>query len=213
MTKKLKKTWEQVPPDYYEKGIKTNIFQFIWHSWKWATMKRILEKINLRPTKILDVGCASGHITEKIAKLFPNSQVFGLDAYEQAVKLGKKLHQGIYLKVGDVHKLPFRDETFDLITCIETLEHLENPEKALLEIKRVLKKNGKVLVGQDTNNWLFRLVWFFWTKGKGKVWAGSHINPLTTKLLENLIKKVGFKIKLQEFSQADLEVFFLAEKL
>ncbi len=212
MTKKLEKIWEQVPADYYEKGIKTNLFQFIWHNAKWRTMKKIFEKINPAPGKILDIGSAAGHITSKIAKNFPNATVFGLDSYGLAIKLGKKIHPEINFKIGDAHKLPFDNNSFDLVICIETLEHLENPTKALAEIKRVLKKKGKVLIGQDTNNWQFKLIWFFWTKTRGRVWAGAHINPQSTKLLEKLIKKTGFVIILKKFSQAGLEVFFLGEK-
>lgn len=212
INKKKEKIWMQVPPDYYEKGIATNILQFIWHNWKWVTMKKILQKINPAPAKILDIGCASGHITAKIAKFFPVAQVSGLDTYKQAIEFGRKIHPEVKFKIGDAENLPFKNESFELVTCIETLEHLENPKKALLEIKRVLKSAGCALVGQDTDNWLFRLVWFFWTKIKGKVWQGSHLHPLHTKHLQELIKKTGLKIQTRKFSQAGLEVFFLARK-
>jgi len=212
MNKKLEEIWYQVPPDYYEKGLKTNLFQFIWHTWKWLTMKKILQNLNPKPAKILDIGCASGHITAKLAIFFPQTQVYGLDSYERAVRLGQKLHPEINFKVGDAHKLPFTAGTFDLITCVETLEHLENPEIAMAEIKRVLKKKGKLLVGQDTDNKLFRLIWFFWTKGRGKVWRGSHVHPLNVKELEKLIIKTGLKIKLKMLSHLSLEIFFLVVK-
>jgi len=213
VTKKtLEEIWHQVPPDYYEQGVKTNLFQFIWHSWKWNIMKKILGQVHPVPEKILDIGCASGHLTSQITQFFPEAQVYGLDSYSRAVKFGQKLHLETKFKVGDAHKLPFTHQTFDLITCVETLEHLENPAKAIAEIKRVLKKNGKILIGQDTDNWLFRLVWFFWIKGRGKVWQDSHIHPLNSKELETLIKKIGFKIQFRKFSHLGLEVFFFGTK-
>lgn len=210
--KTLEEIWHQVPADYYEKGIKTNPFQFIWHNWKWHTMAQILKKTSPTPIKILDVGCSSGHVTAKLATFFPGSQVYGVDSYERAISFGKKQHPEIKFLVADAHKLPFKAKTFDLVSCIETLEHLEDPEKALREIFRVIKPAGKLLIGQDTDNWLFKVVWFVWTKTRGKVWTDSHIHPLNSEALEKLIKKLGFKIKIKKFSQASLEVFFFAIK-
>lgn len=211
-SKTLEEIWYQVPPDYYEKGVKTNALQFIWHNWKWHTMSKILKKVNPIPAKILDIGCSSGHVTAKLAIFFPDSKVYGVDSYERAIRFGKKEHPGIKFLVADAHKLPLKNKTFDLVTCIETLEHLEDPEKALKEIFRVLKSGGKVLIGQDTNNWLFKAVWFIWTKTRGKVWQDSHIHPLHAQDLGKLIKKTGFKIKIKKFSQASLEIFFLAQR-
>ena len=48
--------------------------------------------------------------------------------------------------VANGHKLPFDKETFELVTCVETLEHDSNPFKTLDEIYRVLKPGGKVLL-------------------------------------------------------------------
>lgn len=212
MAKTLEEIWYQVPPDYYERGIKTNIFQFIWHNWKWKTMKKILLTINPAPSKILDIGSATGHITAKMTKLFPSTQIYALDSYDRAVYLGRKIHPEIKFRLGDAHKLPFAAQTFDLITCVETLEHLENPAKALAEMRRVLAKDGKILIGQDTDNFLFRLIWFFWTKMRGKVWQNSHIHSMRSKSLEKLIRKTGFKTKTKKFSHFGLEVFFLGVK-
>jgi SAM-dependent methyltransferase len=48
--------------------------------------------------------------------------------------------------VSNSHKLPFKDNTFDLVTCVETLEHDDKPFKTLEEIHRVLKDGGKVIL-------------------------------------------------------------------
>lgn len=210
--KHLVEIWEQVPADYYENGIESNIFQWIWHNWKWRSMQKILEQIPKEPINILDVGCSSGHITTRLSKLFPKSKISAIDAYKPAIDLAKKIHPKINFLIGDAHKLLFDDQSFDLITCTETLEHLEDPKKAIAQIKRCLKNNGWLLVGQDTDSILFKLVWFVWTKTHGKVWKDSHIHPLNASSLEKAIIKNGFKIKIKKYSQVGLEVFFLAQK-
>lgn len=216
----LEEIWRQVPPNYYQNGVKNNLFQWIWHSWKWISMENFLKKLNEQtlsfgnknPSKILDVGCASGFLTSQIANFFPSSESFGVDSYKKAIKFGQKLYPNIKFRYADAHKLPFKDRSFDLITCIETLEHLEDPKGAICEMYRVLKNDGYILIGQDTDNLLFKIIWMIWTKRSGKVWHNSHLHPYNPKQLEKLIKECGLKIIKKKFSHFGMEVFFLIKK-
>ena len=56
--------------------------------------------------------------------------------------------------LGDAHFLPLRDESFDIVVCTEVLEHLKEPQKAIDEMKRVVKKGGKLLL---TTRFIFPL--------------------------------------------------------
>lgn len=209
----LKDIWKQVPPDYYQRGVKNNIFQWIWHTWKWNSMRNLFGDLDIRPSKILDIGCASGYLTSQIASFFPTAEVFGIDVYKNAIEYGQRIYPNIKFKVVDAHKLPFNNQTFDLITCIETLEHLEGPEGALREMYRCLKDDGKILIGQDTDNLLFKIIWLIWTRSTGKVWNDSHIHPYRPGELERLIEAYGLKISKSKLSHLGLETFFLAEKI
>lgn len=210
--KTLEEIWEQVPPDYYQTGVKNNIFQWIWHTWKWNSMQNLLKDLNTKPLKILDIGCASGYLTSQIASFFPTAEVFGVDSYKRAIEFGQTIYPNIKFKFADAHKLPFDDQTFDLITCIETLEHLEDPKGGIKEIYRCLKNDGNVLIGQDTDNLAFKIIWQIWIRSVGKVWNNSHIHPNGPKALEQLAKACGFKIIQKKFSHFGLEVFFFAKK-
>lgn len=210
--KTLEEIWQQVPPDYYQTGVKTNLLQWIWHTWKWNSMEQFFKDLNPAPLRILDIGCASGYLTSQIAAFFPNSEVCGVDSYKKVIEFGRKTYPNIKFKFADAHKLPFDNQSFDLITCIETLEHLDDPKGAVKEIYRCLKSDGNVLIGQDTDNLLFKIIWMIWTKTRGKVWNNSHIHPNGPRELEQLIKNSGFKIIKREFSHFGLEVFFLFKK-
>lgn len=210
--KTLEDIWNQVPPDYYQKGVRDNLFQWIWHTWKWNSMKQLFRDSKINPLKILDIGCASGYLTSQIASFFPQAEVVGIDSYKSAIEYGQKNYPNIKFKVADAHKLPFKNESFDLITCIETLEHLEEPEGAIREIDRLLKRKGKVLIGQDTDNLLFKMIWSVWTKSRGKVWHNSHIHPYGLGELEKLIKAAGLKNIKRKLSHLGLEIFLFAEK-
>ena len=212
MTKKpLEKILDQVPPDYYESGVKSNFFQKYWHSRKWHHLKEFL--ISVRGNRLLDIGCADGTTTRQIKKILPLTTITGIDLYKKAIDHAKRKEGKIRFIHGDVHKLPFDDNSFEIVTAIETIEHLDNPNRALTEIYRVLKPNGYLIIGQDTDSLLFRVVWFVWTKWKGSVWVKSHISCMKPNDLMKLLRRTGFKIKKYKFVNLKMEIFIEAYKI
>ena len=141
--------------------------------------------------------------------ILPKSHICGIDAYKEAIYFGKKKYPQIKFKVADAHKLPFRANSFDLVVCYETIEHVSNPMKMLKEMQRVLKKDGIAVVAMDSGNLLFRIVWFIWENTKGKVWQKAHLHPFKHKALEKLIERYGFTILKKKFSHFGMEVTFL----
>lgn len=206
--KRLQQIWAQVPLDYYDQGIKKNILQKLWHTRKLAQVLKLLPK---NSQAILDVGCSSGLLTAEIYKSVPTSKITGLDSYKDAIAFARSKYPTISFIVGDAHKLPFKNKTFDLVVCTETLEHLVDPKKALQEIKRVLKNQGKTIISMDSGSLLFRITWALWIKTKGKVWQDAHLHEFNAKILEDLIRKTGFKIKKVVISHLGMAVTFLAE--
>lgn len=108
-------------------------------------LKNILKVIgSVKDKKILDVGCAKGRFVNILTKL-------GADAVgiEPAVKLledGKKLYPECELIEGSATSIPFKDNKFDIVICVEVIEHVPGAKKAISEMKRVLKKGGVVIV-------------------------------------------------------------------
>lgn len=203
------KIFSQVPVDYYAKGVKTNFLQKYWHSKKWRTLESFLGGSSGR---LLDIGCADGTTTNQILKISPNLRITGLDLYRNTINYARKKYRGIEFKFADAHKLPYKDNGFDFVTTIEILEHLENPELALREAHRVLKPNGMIIVVQDTDSLLFRLVWLIWGKWKGAVWENSHISCVKPDMLIKMIKKAGFKVKKTHFTNLKMEIYVQAQK-
>lgn len=138
---------------------------------------------------ILDVGCGTGRLIK-----FLNSSGFdakGCDISKTAVELTNKINRKKVSIVAPAQKLPFPDNTFDLVISISTIEHLTNSQanKFILEAKRVLKKRGYLFL--VTPNYLtpIRLI-------HGKKWFGyndpTHINFFTPMSLKKLLKNYGF---------------------
>ena len=103
--------------------------------------ERLLSVIkDLSIETILDVGCGEGFTLQKLKDNSIGKKLEGIEYDMTAIKLGKQMHPEITIKEGDIYKLPYKDNSFDLIICTEVFEHLERTEKALSELHRVAKK-------------------------------------------------------------------------
>lgn len=112
-----------------------------------------LSHIQIKPDfTILDVGCGGGKTIGKLARQAPQGWVFGIDYSKDMVKYSKEqnlqlVKEGrIGLIQGSVEKLCFPNGFFDLVTAIETYYFWPNVQTAFLEIWRVLKPSGKLLI-------------------------------------------------------------------
>lgn len=211
MTKSdLYEIWSRVPINYYQNGVKKNLYQRIWHQHKIAKAKSIIRSLKFK--KVLDVGCASGFMLSQIAKEFPGAKYFGIDAYDRAIDFANQKYSGINFKVGIAEKLPYKDESFDLIICYETMEHMTYPKVALFEMRRVLKKNGALVLAMYSGSLLFRAVWLVWENTKGRVWQGAHLHPFHHKELERLVERAKWKVDQKFFTHFGMEVVFVLRK-
>jgi 2-polyprenyl-3-methyl-5-hydroxy-6-metoxy-1,4-benzoquinol methylase len=85
---------------------------------------------------ILDAGCGEGFaMRETLAHA--QAAVVGVDATPGALQLARQLNPSRSFAAGDVLELPFPAGSFDLVICMEVLEHLARPEQGLAELKRV----------------------------------------------------------------------------
>ncbi|HUV42552.1 MAG TPA: class I SAM-dependent methyltransferase [Patescibacteria group bacterium] len=190
---------QNIPPDWYERGIKENIFQRFWH---YRRFKNVGELTKPTGGKILDIGCADGTFTKVILDYSKADLVVGIDVLPPSVAYAKKKFarsKKLRFRVAQAEDLPFDNNEFDAVFALEVLEHVFKPEKVLAEIKRVLKKGGYVVFLVPSENLLFRIIWFFWVRSRGKIWKGTHIQKFDQIKLEKLIKKSGLIIVARKF--------------
>ena len=99
--------------------------------------------------RILEVGCGSGKISARLASM--GAEVHLLDYSEKALKVAKERFDHLTLKgafkLGDMMRLPFEPDSFDLVWSSGVLEHYlaDDQEKAIREMARVCRNNGKVI--------------------------------------------------------------------
>lgn len=97
---------------------------------------------------VLDAACGEGYGSDILSKTA--QQVYGVDIDEQSIKHAKETYgkSNLDFLVGSIEKLPFEDEFFDVVISFETIEHVSEDlqNKFLKEIKRVLKKDGLLII-------------------------------------------------------------------
>ena len=106
-----------------------------------------LAKQLVKGKKVLDIACGSGYGAKIIAEN-EAQEVIGIDADEKAIAKAQsenKLKNLKYQK-GDAENLNLEEESLDIITSFETIEHLQKPSEYLKELSRVIKKDGIVLL-------------------------------------------------------------------
>ncbi len=132
--------------------------------------KVLIETIKpLKPQSILDVGAGEGFTLEKLRQNKIGKKLEGIEYMDEAIELGKKTNPQVKIKKGDIYKLPYKDNAFELLICTEVLEHLEDPKLAVAEMKRV---TSKYLILSVPNEPLFTVQRFL--RGKNIMKLGDH---------------------------------------
>lgn len=151
---------------------------------------------------VLEAGCGVGAQTITLARNSPHAEITSVDISEPSLNHAKALinREGISnvkFQIADIMNLPFDDETFDHVYICFVLEHLPDPVRALLSLKRVLKKEGSITVIEgDHGSCYFHPE----TEEAVKAWqclikvqTDLHCNPLMGRELYPLLTEAGFK--------------------
>lgn len=125
----------------------------------------VLEEITfLRNPAILDISCGTGELL-RLLHIHGKGKgtLWGIDIAEKMLVIARrKLPRSVHLKKADVHELPFPDRTFYYVVTTEAFHHYYDQRKALREMKRVVKEQGKVIIVDV--NFFFPLLHFLFQK-------------------------------------------------
>lgn len=144
----------------------------------------------LNPKKILDAGCGEGFTLSRLFELKIGESLEGIDYSADAIRIGKQVHPHLNIKRGDIYNLVYKDNSFDLVTCMEVLEHLENPEKALKEVERVSSKYVLLTVPNEPMFTLFNYTRWGQDIGHINKWSSSNFRKFILNHSSLIIKDV-----------------------
>ena len=153
-----------------------------WFVGRRAILETFLEDLtrNEDSIRILDVGCGTGANLEMLSG-FGSSE--GVDVSDDALEFCRA--KGLTVHKGLAEKLPFDDETFDVVTALDVIEHLDDDVAGLKEMHRIVKKGGKTLIFVPAFMWLWGV----------QDDISHHRIRYTRKQIVERVEKAGFKVE------------------
>lgn len=186
-------------PDYdpdgrgqYEAFTGSNAIRRRWH----LNKLRLCYLVNLSKTdRVLDAGCGAGNLVYELA---PHcDQVIGCDIHHARLLFATARGSGSYIQA-DLQRLPFADHTFDMIFCMEVLEHLEQRiiAQVLREFYRILSPQGQVLITTPNYRSIWVLIEFLadTLRLAPEMVGGEHISKYHRRTLAEALTRAGFAI-------------------
>lgn len=152
-------------------------------------LKMMLGGIKGKGKRLLDVGSGTGEFLYHAKKL--GFEVYGLETSKHMVKYSKETFGLPNILDSDLLSASYPEEYFDVILCNQVLEHLTNPFEYLKEVKRILKKDGNLVIqGTNISSYQFKMF-------REKWWGLSlpqHIYLFNPETITLALKKAGFNV-------------------
>jgi len=140
-----------------------------------AALKKVLPKRG----KSLEIGVGTGRFAQALGI------TTGIDPSKNMIRIARK--RGVDARLGFGERLPFKNSTFDYVAIIITICFVKDPQKILKESRRILKKNGKIIIGIiDKDSFLGK----FYQKKKSVFYKQAKF--FSIKGITDLLKNAGF---------------------
>ncbi len=163
--------------------------------------------------KLLDIGCGWGYFLNLARK--NGFKVEGIDISKYAVNYARK-HFNIKIKNSSILETSYKKETFDVVTSWDFIEHIDNPQKFISIVFKILKENGIFcLETPNVNGLLFKLAHIIYFLSFDKIdfaikelFYPLHLIYFSTKTIKNLLNTGGFTIKKLYKKSSNLNIIF-----
>ncbi len=142
--------------------------------------------------KVLDVGGGTGKLIETMLEENPRVNGYVLDKSNNMLK---RAPSEVNVIVGDSSILPFESDCFDFIFCIDALHHFENQKKGVMEMIRVSKTDGEIIILElDPDNYMTKFVEY------GEKVLGEPSNFYEKKRMKDIFRKKGFRVGIKKIN-------------
>jgi SAM-dependent methyltransferase len=165
-----------------------------WYVGRRRIIQSLVERISttLKTERILDVGCGTGANLKMLAAF---GKAEGVDISPQAVDFCHE--RGLdSVKLGAIEQLPYENNSFDLVTALDVIEHLDDDAAGLREMRRVLRRDGRILVFVPA----FMVLWGVQDD------VSNHRRRYTLPGLLKAVEEAGFSVEWSSYANIS---FFL----
>jgi 2-polyprenyl-3-methyl-5-hydroxy-6-metoxy-1,4-benzoquinol methylase len=155
--------------------------------------KKIIKIIDPKNgSSILDIGCGWGILLKQLFLLDRNLKLYGLDISPKMVNMAKTKFNhsdNVKIQIGSAEKLPYKNSTFDYVTCILSFHHYPNSLISLKEMFRVLKPKGKLFLSDPFTGGLISKLMNVVNR---LVFQEKNIRIYTKEQMLKMFKDLGF---------------------
>jgi ubiquinone/menaquinone biosynthesis C-methylase UbiE len=137
-----------------------------WSFYIEATTSATISRLPLLATgRVLDVGCGTGALLERLVGRFPQVTVVGVDPVPEMLAVARRrVPSTVELREGWAEELPFEDNAFDVVVSCSMFHYLRQPVAALMEMSRVLRPGGELIITDWCDNYLACRVCDWWLR-------------------------------------------------
>lgn len=152
-----------------------------------------INKLHPKKGKFLDIGCATGNFLEMVKQ--NGWEPFGIEISEYAANRARKKIGSERIFQSNVEDAKLPDGYFDVISACEIIEHIPHPTAFLLEVRRIIKNNGLLVITTPNGNSVLRAI----LKDRWFQYKLEHRYLFYLPTLQLLLRKTGFKIAHKDF--------------
>jgi 2-polyprenyl-3-methyl-5-hydroxy-6-metoxy-1,4-benzoquinol methylase len=146
-------------------------------------MREIVEPLGAE--SVLDAGCGEGETLARLEDVL-GERVAAIDVLDECVAYTKQRLPHVDASMASVYELPFEDRSFDLVVCLEVMEHLDRPAEALRELSRVSRGDLVVSVPYEPYFRLGSLMRGKYVRGLGN--HPEHVNHWNRRSLPGFLR-------------------------
>lgn len=165
-----------------------------------AGFERSLDELfdSAAPRSLLDVGCGEGMLVQRWAQRIGDGRVVGVDLEEDSIQAGWRQHQAANLeyRVVAAQELPFAAGEFDMVSAIEVLEHLPEPERALAAMARCAQRHLLVSVPREPLWRMLNLARRAYLREFGN--TPGHLNHWSARAFVSLLARHGEVVAVRQ---------------
>jgi 2-polyprenyl-3-methyl-5-hydroxy-6-metoxy-1,4-benzoquinol methylase len=160
-------------------------------------LPRLLQALEGRRLRLVDLGCGNGSITAKLASL--GHEVIGIDASQDGILVARKAHPALRFELASVYDddlVSLVGGQVDAVISLEVIEHLYYPKRLFEQSHRMLRPGGSLILSTPYHGYWKNLALSLldgWDRHFAVGWDGGHIKFFSVKSATKMAREAGFR--------------------